>query len=115
LWVSLYKNPGSDFYQIAKYPDVPIYGGSEAVLALTHLVKDKDEFKIGDDINVRCLATPCHTQDSICYYVADSKKPSEKAVFTGDTLFQAGCGRFFEGNGEQMHKVKLSLYLFIYF
>jgi hydroxyacylglutathione hydrolase len=24
-------------------------------------------------------------------------------VFTGDTLFIAGCGVFFEGNGEQMH------------
>jgi hydroxyacylglutathione hydrolase len=24
-------------------------------------------------------------------------------VFTGDTLFTAGCGRFFEGDGAQMH------------
>jgi glyoxylase-like metal-dependent hydrolase (beta-lactamase superfamily II) len=61
----------------------------------------------------RCLATPCHTQDSICYYVTDtsdvsslsSSSPSSApgAVFTGDTLFIAGCGRFFEGTGKQMH------------
>jgi len=25
-------------------------------------------------------------------------------VFTGDTLFHGGCGRFFEGTGEDMHK-----------
>lgn len=24
-------------------------------------------------------------------------------VFTGDTLFVGGCGRFFEGDGKQMH------------
>ena len=25
-------------------------------------------------------------------------------VFSGDTLFTGGCGRFFEGDGAQMHK-----------
>ena len=64
--------------------------------------------------HTRCLATPCHTQDSICYYVTDDttassspSSPSESvaraAVFTGDTLFIAGCGVFFEGTGAEMH------------
>jgi len=26
----------------------------------------------------------------------------DKAVFTGDTIFIGGCGRFFEGNAEDM-------------
>lgn len=26
------------------------------------------------------------------------------AVFTGDTLFVAGCGKFFEGTPEQMYE-----------
>ena len=51
----------------------------------------------------RCLATPCHTQDSICYYVTDSAANHPGGVFTGDTLFIAGCGRFFEGVGSEMH------------
>ena len=53
----------------------------------------------------RCLATPCHTQDSICYYVTttDSEHPHPGGVFTGDTLFIAGCGRFFEGTAPEMH------------
>ncbi|KAH9951299.1 beta-lactamase-like protein [Amylocystis lapponica] len=88
------------------FPGVPIYGGSDLVPALTNLVKDKDEFTVGESIHVRCMATPCHTQDSICYYVT-STSPSAAAhpggVFTGDTLFLAGCGRFFEGTGAEMH------------
>ena len=47
------------------------------------------------------LHTPCHTQDSICYFAEDG---DDRAVFTGDTLFIGGCGRFFEGTPEQMHK-----------
>ncbi|TBU32357.1 hydroxyacylglutathione hydrolase [Dichomitus squalens] len=86
----------------AAYPDAPIYGGSEKIPALSKLVKDKDEFKVAS-INVRCLATPCHTQDSICYHVTDAAGTHPGGVFTGDTLFVAGCGRFFEGTGAEMH------------
>lgn len=50
---------------------------------------------------VKSLHTPCHTKDSVCYYVEDG---NEKAVFTGDTLFNGGCGKFLEGTAEQMHK-----------
>jgi len=91
------------------FPGVPIYGGSHKSPALTQLVKGDDQFTIGNALNVRCIATPCHTQDSICYYVTDaapSSSPSESvpgAVFTGDTLFIAGCGVFFEGTGAEMH------------
>lgn len=28
---------------------------------------------------------------------------ADKVVFTGDTLFHAGCGKFFEGNAGEMH------------
>ncbi|KAH9901253.1 hydroxyacylglutathione hydrolase [Cubamyces lactineus] len=89
--------------QAKDFPDAPIYGGSNKIPALTNQVKDKDEFTIGN-IHVRCLATPCHTQDSICYYVTSSSGAAHPGgVFTGDTLFVAGCGRFFEGTGAEMH------------
>lgn len=58
------------------------------------------ESEVGPDN--RCLATPCHTQDSICFYLEDTKT-NERGVFTGDTLFLAGCGRFFEGTPTEMH------------
>ncbi|TFK54829.1 Metallo-hydrolase/oxidoreductase [Heliocybe sulcata] len=88
--------------QASTYPGAPIYGGSKQIPALTNLVKDKDEFKV-DSVSVKCLATPCHTQDSICFYVTDSSS-HPGGVFTGDTLFIAGCGRFFEGTGDEMHR-----------
>lgn len=54
-------------------------------------------------MNCRCLATPCHTQDSICYHATDASDAEHPGgVFTGDTLFIAGCGRFFEGTGAEM-------------
>jgi len=87
----------------SEFPDAPIYGGSDKIPALTKLVKDNDEFSVGDNIHVKCLSTPCHTQDSICYHVTDTvNKLHSGGVFTGDTLFIGGCGRFFEGTGAEM-------------
>ncbi|KAG5342198.1 hypothetical protein C0989_004510 [Termitomyces sp. Mn162] len=89
----------------AKYPDATIFGGSDKVSALSKLVKDQDELLLGDNTHIRCLATPCHTQDSICYYVTDKAKPTQPGgVFTGDTLFIGGSGRFFEGTGDEMNR-----------
>jgi len=87
------------------YPDAVIYAGSDKSPAANHFVKDKDEFTLGKNIRVKCLATPCHTQDSICFHATDASDASHPggAVFTGDTLFVAGCGRFFEGTGAEMH------------
>jgi len=93
---------GKEAYASA-YPGTPIYGGSQKVPALTQLVKDKDEFSIGETIRVKCLATPCHTQDSICYHATSTDGSHPGGVFTGDTLFIAGCGRFFEGTPAEMH------------
>jgi hydroxyacylglutathione hydrolase len=98
-----------------------VYGGSDQIPALTKLVKDNDEFTVGDNIRVRyahslrlvsmslsnfnrCLATPCHTQDSICYHVTDPTDKHPGGVFTGDTLFIGGCGRFFEGTAPEMDR-----------
>ncbi|BFZ59553.1 Cytoplasmic glyoxalase II [Saitoella coloradoensis] len=86
---------------LAAYPNLTAYGGFDCK-PVTHVIKDGEKLKIGE-LDVTGLATPCHTQDSICYYVED-KTSGEKAVFTGDTLFIAGCGRFFEGSATEMHK-----------
>lgn len=51
-------------------------------------------------IAVKGLYTPCHTQDSICWFLQDGD--SQRVVFTGDTLFHAGCGKFFEGSAAEM-------------
>lgn len=56
----------------------------------------------GDRIEVLGLAlhvldVPGHTRGHIAYYA-----PALRALFCGDTLFAAGCGRLFEGTAEQM-------------
>ena len=39
--------------QAKAYPDAPIYGGSNRAPALTNLVKDKDEFTLGETLHVK--------------------------------------------------------------
>ncbi|KAK6453524.1 hydroxyacylglutathione hydrolase [Trichoderma asperellum] len=76
-----------------------IIGGKDCE-GVTKTPQHGETFQIGD-ISVRAVHTPCHTQDSICYYMEDS---TGKAVFTGDTLFVSGCGKFFEGSAAEMHE-----------
>ena len=80
---------------------VNVIGGKDCE-AVTQTPSHNSTFKIGQDIEVTALHTPCHTQDSICWYMRDLKT-DEKVVFTGDTLFIGGCGRFFEGTPAEMH------------
>ncbi|NWW46180.1 HAGHL protein, partial [Pedionomus torquatus] len=54
-------------------------------------------------IRVRCLFTPCHTSGHMCYFMWEDGSPDAPALFSGDTLFVGGCGRFFEGTAEQMY------------
>lgn len=83
-----------------KYPDLPIIAGKDSPI-VNYTPSHEEVIDLGDNLTVTALHTPCHTQDSICYYVQDLKT-NEKAVFTGDTLFTSGCGRFFEGTGKEM-------------
>ncbi|WP_096333668.1 hydroxyacylglutathione hydrolase [Nannocystis exedens] len=49
------------------------------------------------------LHIPGHTRGAIAWrLVGEGGEPDD--VFTGDTLFAAGCGRLFEGTPAQMHK-----------
>ncbi|KAI1498540.1 hydroxyacylglutathione hydrolase [Biscogniauxia marginata] len=79
-------------------PKLPIIGGKDCQ-GVTTTPPNGEGFQVGS-IAVKGLYTPCHTQDSICWFAQDG---DDKVVFTGDTLFHAGCGRFFEGNAGQMH------------
>ncbi|XP_044734006.1 hydroxyacylglutathione hydrolase, mitochondrial isoform X2 [Chrysoperla carnea] len=96
-----WDHAGGNEDMVKKVPDLEVYGGDDRIGALTHKVKMGDKFTIGK-INVECLFTPCHTTGHICYVLDDGGDSS--SVFTGDTLFSAGCGRFFEGTAEQMFR-----------
>lgn len=66
---------------------VPIVGGRDCT-KVTKTPSHGETFNVGA-IKVKALHTPCHTQDSICFFFEDG---SDRAVFTGDTLFIGGKG-----------------------
>ncbi|OQR92146.1 hydroxyacylglutathione hydrolase, mitochondrial-like isoform X2, partial [Thraustotheca clavata] len=87
---------GGNFAMRSLLPTVEIIGGkNDNVKAVTREVDHDDEIAVGE-LKVRVLSTPCHTPGHVLY-LCDGK------LFTGDTLFVAGCGRFFSGTADQMH------------
>ncbi|XP_030646712.1 hydroxyacylglutathione hydrolase-like protein [Chanos chanos] len=87
---------------VKEIPELRVYGGDDRIGGLTDKVVGDQELKF-NSINVRCLFTPCHTSGHMCYFVWEDGCTDPPAVFTGDTLFIGGCGRFFEGTAEQMY------------
>ena len=59
-------------------------------------VRDEEERTILTEKMI-VIATPGHTTSHMVYYF-----PAIRAVFTGDTLFSAGCGRMLEGTPAEM-------------
>ncbi|MDX8409941.1 MAG: hydroxyacylglutathione hydrolase [Mariprofundales bacterium] len=57
--------------------------------------KDSDACMILAGLEIETLSLPGHTLDHVAYRIGD-------AVFCGDALFGAGCGRIFEGSQAQM-------------
>ncbi len=70
---------------------------AQRIAAATRLVEDNDTVALGA-IEATILFNPGHTLGAISYWLR-----THNAVFTGDTLFGAGCGRMFEGTPEMMH------------
>lgn len=61
-------------------------------------LKDNETIKIGK-MEVKCLYTPGHSRDSVCYLIGDK-------LFSGDTLFSVSIGRtdFIDSNNDEMIK-----------
>lgn len=74
---------------------VPVFGpANESITGCDHPVSGGDAFDLlGTRFAV--IEVPGHTAGHIAYSM-------EGAVFCGDTLFGAGCGRLFEGTPAQM-------------
>ncbi|CAB3403843.1 unnamed protein product [Caenorhabditis bovis] len=86
------------------HPDanaVPIFGGDTRIENVSTLVKHNEVYDVAG-MKIKCLSTPCHTSGHICYHVTSDD--GHGVVFTGDTLFIAGCGKFFEGTAPEMHR-----------
>ncbi len=87
---------------LAALPDLEVIGHThdrdhERIHGLTRAVADGDEVTL-DGLRATIIHNPGHTLGAISWWL-----PAEAAVFTGDTLFAAGCGRMFEGDAPMMH------------
>ena len=92
---------------VKAFPKVAVVGGEvDEVSACTQPVRHGSTFTIGQSTHVTVLFTPCHTRGHVLYHVTSTSPPSAAqpgVLFTGDTLFIAGAGKFFEGTAAQMH------------
>ena len=77
-------------------------GGDDRIPAMTQKVGEGDVLKVGG-ITIKVLFTPCHTTGHVLYLAEHPGKKEAPALFSGDTLFVGGCGKFFEGDGNQMY------------
>lgn len=84
---------------VARSPGIEVVAGETdrgRIPRLTKGVTGGESFTIAG-LSVRALHVPGHTTGAIAFVVEGSE------VFTGDTLFIAGCGRLFEGTPADMH------------
>jgi hydroxyacylglutathione hydrolase len=88
---------------------VPVLGHASdkgRIPGQTGLLETGARFGLGA-LEVETMHIPGHTLGAIAYVVRG--RSEALAVFTGDTLFLAGCGRLFEGTPAQMHASLSSL------
>lgn len=68
----------------------------ERIAGVDHRVSDGDRIAIpGMALHFDVLSVPGHTLSHVAYH-------GDGLLFSGDTLFSAGCGRLFEGTPAQM-------------
>ncbi|CAD2102594.1 hydroxyacylglutathione hydrolase [Plasmodium vinckei petteri] len=81
----------------------------ETTPGATEKVYDSQIVRLGETC-IKAIHAPCHTKGHMMYYAykMDENKNEDLTcapiLFTGDTLFIAGCGRFFEGGAKEMFK-----------
>lgn len=87
------------------FPNIEIVGtGYEDLPSLDRPVYHNDIYSFGG-LDVLTIHTPCHTSGHVCFFVSPSSLSNNELgdmspiLFSGDTLFAGGCGRFFEGTG----------------
>ncbi len=94
-----FDHVGGNEALVTKFGALPVYGSQydldeKRIPGQTIGISDGSSFDIAG-LAFRCLFVPGHTLGAIAYVVDD-------AVFTGDTMFVAGCGRLFEGTPDMM-------------
>ncbi len=85
--------------ELARRYSAPVLGhasDAERIPGFTDGLAEGDRVRVGG-LEAHVLFIPAHTRGHIAYVFPD-------AVFSGDCLFAAGCGRLFEGTPAMMHQ-----------
>jgi hydroxyacylglutathione hydrolase len=84
--------------ELLKRFKVPVYGPHDPRIAeVTQRLADGECMTLPHfGLQFEVMEIPGHTRTHIAFYGAGM-------LFSGDTLFAAGCGRLFEGTPQQMH------------
>jgi hydroxyacylglutathione hydrolase len=69
---------------------------AQRIGGVTHGLNDGDLVRIGRSLQLRCLDTPGHTLAHLCLY-GEASGDEPPALFSGDTLFNAGAGNCIHG------------------
>lgn len=88
---------GGNLELAARFPGCEIFCSVrdfDRVPGATRGFRDGEEFAFGA-ARVRVIAIPGHTEGQIAFHIGDD-------LFVGDTVFEMGCGRLFEGTPAQM-------------
>ena len=87
------------------FPEAKVAAGErdiERIFGATHSLKHGDTLQFGKH-TISVLSVPCHTRGHVAYLIGEN-------LFSGDTLFVAGCGRFFEGEASEMDEALNSVF-----
>jgi hydroxyacylglutathione hydrolase len=90
---------GGNTELLRRYPGARVFGHASdrgRIPEQTEFLADGATVSV-EGLTFRALHIPGHTLGAVAY-------AGEGAVFTGDTLFAAGCGRLFEGTPAQMYR-----------
>ncbi len=87
--------------ELSEKYQLPIYGPTSArIPQVTHSLNEGDLLPL-NPLSARILTIPGHTLDHIAYFLQPPQSPP--LLFSGDTLFGAGCGRLFDGTAALLY------------
>ncbi|CRG98551.1 cytosolic glyoxalase II, putative [Plasmodium relictum] len=103
-----YDHSGGNVYIRDLKKNIKVVGSAyEQTPGVNEKMYDDQVIHLGE-LCIKAIHAPCHTKGHLLYYVYKIDKNEKEdenyspILFTGDTLFIAGCGRFFEGNAKDM-------------
>lgn len=91
-------------HEIKQATGAKIYAHANCVGKISDIdftLKEGDLINIGESIKVLCMDTPGHTFGHICFLITYNEKT---AIFSGDTLFNAGAGNCHSGDVRSLYQ-----------